>query len=229
MFQLEEVFPQADDQVARSISTLLTTVSANLAESRGGHVPDEVVETIIHEKYTSVDAVRSTFKDTAHRFVVRDREHGLVGTILVSKEPNVVLAYNSSCLNADANALDMKAARGCHSVFNLAVRPDQRRRGVARFIFEQLFSAPRRHFSGKGIWVRSEPHEHDVYMRLGFNHISECDQFFPDGVYLPAGIGSPVEFNQKYACTCPRDATSREMWKTKKFKYAVFVRHFDVA
>jgi len=42
----------ANDDSVRQVSNLLTDVSSDLAVSRGGHVPNDVVSNIIHKQYT---------------------------------------------------------------------------------------------------------------------------------------------------------------------------------
>jgi hypothetical protein len=68
--------PNDDADLAGRISALLTETSTRLMESRGGHVPDEVVTQIVHPTYTSPEAVRTTFAKVGHRFVACTPELG---------------------------------------------------------------------------------------------------------------------------------------------------------
>src|SRR5215510_15269025 len=110
----------ANDDTVRQVSSLLTDVSSDLAISRGGHVPDDVVSNIIHKQYTTVEAVQQTFAETGVRFAAFDKDGRMVGTLLVSKQPNFILARDSKRLNFTCDGEEFPA--NLHSTFNLAVR-----------------------------------------------------------------------------------------------------------
>jgi GNAT superfamily N-acetyltransferase len=220
-----EIVNPADDRIAQQISKILTEVSSDLAFSRGGHVPDEIVANIIHKKYTTMQAVQQTFAHTAVRFSVFDEKGEMIATALVSKSPGMMLARDSENLNFLCDGTDFPL--GLHSTFNLAVRKQYRRHGVARKIFQAIENDHRHLFSGSGLISRAEPPEHGFYQRLGFRHQPAYDVFFEPGVVLPPGFATVREFNEKYDCACEKEPARRDRMGSQKLKYAIFVKPFE--
>src|SRR5258708_5189698 len=131
-----DIINPANDDIAHQISNLLTDVSSDLAVSRGGHVPDDVVSNIIHKQYTTMEAVQQTFAETGIRFAAFDEDKRIIATLLVSKNPSFILAKDSNRLNFTCDGEEFPA--NLHSTFNLAVRHEHRRRGIARMLFETV-------------------------------------------------------------------------------------------
>lgn len=207
-FSLTIVEPDVDDSIARSVSALLTDSSADLMESRGGHVPDQVVTTIIHRAYTSLESVTQTFARFGHRFAVLGPSRELVATALVSCQPDVVLGLSGH--EPIGPAMPGRHPQGYHSIFNLAVARQWRRKGIARTMLQQIATHHRHLFTGLGWWARSEPPDHDVYVRLGFVHQVDYDSFF-DGTLTPSRQFRDVaSFNRHYACDCKRRPLTSE-------------------
>ncbi len=217
----------ANDDSVRQVSRLLTDVSSDLAVSRGGHVPDDVVSNIIHTQYTTVEAVQQTFAETGVRFAAFDKDGRMVGTLLVSKQPNFILARDSNRLNFTCDGEEFPA--NLHSTFNLAVRPEHRRRGIARLLFETVTKDYRHLFGGHGLLSRAEPTEHECYARLGFQHVPQYDVFFEPGVELPPGFATVQDFNEYYSCACTKEPRRSEKIKTHKLKYMIFTKPFALA
>jgi len=66
--------PQSEPEMAANISDLLTKSTEDFKESKGGHVPDALVDEVIHQVYTSLDSIINTFADTAYRFVLTSKK-----------------------------------------------------------------------------------------------------------------------------------------------------------
>lgn len=203
------------------VSELLTRTSADLMESRGGHVPDRVVRNTIHRVYTSPESVARTFAEAGHRFVVRTPGGELVSTILISRSPEVVLGQSGAQPVGPAS-LDIDPS-GFHSIFNFAVARNWRGRGIARALLADVGGEHRSLFAGCGIWARSEPPDHDVYRRLGFVHDTQRDRFF-DADVIPSAVFQDVKaFNERFRCTCSREELP-ERWMQAKLKYFAFTQ-----
>lgn len=191
-----------DERMARRVSALLTESSADLMESRGGHVPDQVVSTIIHHVYTSLESVTHTFANVGHRFAVLGPAQELVATVLVSCEQDVVLGAAGH--EPVGRAMPGKHPQGYHSIFNLAVARKWRRQGIARAMLRHIAVQHHHLFRGIGWWARSEPPDHDTYIRLGFVHETEYDSYI-DGIVMPSRrFSDAATFNSLYSCECRR-------------------------
>ncbi|HEX4952687.1 MAG TPA: GNAT family N-acetyltransferase [Thermoanaerobaculia bacterium] len=193
-------------------------------ESRGGHVPDSIVREVIHRLYTSTDSVATTFAGHGFRFVVGSSEGAIVATVLVSKEPDVVLGYCST--SPIGRAVKGQHPLGLHSIFNLAVAPAWRRRGIARALLDDVELHFRSYFTGVGWWVRSEPPDHDIYLRLGFVHEPSYDGFLMSGVSPSAVFDSVGEYNARYWCNCLENRGRRSCSPVAKVKHWAFTRMF---
>jgi GNAT superfamily N-acetyltransferase len=214
--------------MVHQISRLLTRCSADFKESRGGHVPDCVVDNIIHRLYTSPSSVRCTFASSAHRFVILSPIDGtLLGTVLIAKSPQTVLVLDSQHLNVACTDHPCVAPPGLHHAFNLAVEKEWRGQGLATTLLRKIATDYRDYFSGKGIWLRAEPPMHDGMLRLGLTHQPAFDQFFASDAILSGGTVDPWEFNRKFLCKCRHDATRIRLMRTLKYKYGVFTIEFD--
>ncbi len=221
-YSLRLVQPSEDLLTANKLAQFLTDISSDLAVSRGGHVPDEIVRGIIQERYTTVDSVL-TFSSAAYRFILFDGGGDIAATILVAKHPGIVLAKDSKNLISPS---DSSALSPYHCLFNLAVRRDLRRRGLARELLDRIESEFRTLLSGIGLWIRGEPPDHDIFIALNFSHRTECDGFFDDQLPVTPGFASLQDFNAKYDCGCPKASEQLGYLLTKKYKYGVFVRAF---
>ena len=69
-FRLRLIEPTKDLLVASKVSNLLMATSSDLAISRGGHVPDDIVTNIIQRNYTTLESVVRTFSDTGYRGLI---------------------------------------------------------------------------------------------------------------------------------------------------------------
>lgn len=194
--------------LARSISALLTRSSADLMESRGGHVPDQVVTNIIHRHYTSIESVVETFAAVGHRFVVASPSGELVATVLVSSSPDIVLGSSASQPVGQSKP-DLDPS-GYHSIFNMAVAHPWRRLGIASAMLQHVAKHHRRLFSGNGWWARAEPPDHDLYLSLGFTHSFEHDSYFNEPVTPSARFDDIAAFNQQYICGCSRPSRGHD-------------------
>lgn len=218
---LRRVDPNNEGKIAEDISRLLIAASTNLMESNGGHVPDEVVCKIVHPIYASRSSVETTFAGFGHRFVVHTSEGIVVSTVLISGAPDIVLGFSGN--EPVGTAREGLHPRGYHSIFNLAVAQGWRRKGIARAMFSEIALQYRLLFEGRGWWVRSEPPDHDVYLRLGFRHDTAHDGFV-EGKPMPSAIFADAgSFNEKYWCKCCRSGPS-EPPKSRKLRYWAFTQ-----
>lgn len=216
-----------EDEMVVRVSKLLTDSSEDFKESRGGHVPDVFVDTIIHRLYTSVESVKYTFAKSGLRIIMVDRTTGeLIGTILLAKLPNHILVQDSNNINVALSTNSAIAPPNHHHAFNLAVNKRYRNQGMAKTLISQVTESYRIHFSGDGLWLRAEPPMHDQIIKLGFIHQPQYDQFFEAGVTLPKDISSVWEFNKIYACYCPSEVRRNTLMKMRKYKYGVFTYKF---
>ncbi len=222
-FRLRLIEPSEDPVTAMKVSELLMAASSDLAVSRGGHVPDEIVANLIQQKYTTPGSVAKTFANAGYRFVLLDEADDIAATVLVAKSPEILLAKNSEELTSLS---DSTCPPGYHCLFNLAVRKDLRRKGLARELLGSIEGCFRKLLRGTGYWIRAEPPDHDIFIRLGFDHWTAFDGFFDGPVSIPPGFGSVAEFNACYVCGCPRSPAQKEHLRTRKYKYGAFVRGF---
>jgi GNAT superfamily N-acetyltransferase len=199
---LVRVEPTTDSDVAVRISNLLVAVSSDLMESRGGHIPDALVRQTIHPIYASIDSVRTTFAKAGYRFVAISARGELAATVLVSREPDVVLGFSG---NKPIGTTTAGAhPQGFHSIFNLAVAKVWRRRGVARAMLTEIATGHRSLFRGRGWWARSEPPDHNFYLKLGFAHETQHDGFVEGVPVASAVFPNPSAFNRAFWCACSR-------------------------
>jgi len=234
MIATEDLFvrpvePQAESETetAVKISTLLTQSTEDFKESRGGHVPDVLVNEVIHKVYTSLDSITNTFAETAHRFVlVSQKDDELYGTILIAKSTDIVLVKNSKCLNVPVGENSGGTPRQYHSVINFATKKEYRLNGLAKMMLKEISRNHRDLFAGKGLWIRGEPPLHDAIIGVGFQHRTEYDQFCHAGAQLPPSTSSVWDFNKKYLCSCRRAEKQMEIMKTQKYKYGIFTIDF---
>ena len=221
-FILRLVDPSRDLLTASKLAQFLTDISSDLAFSCGGHVPDQVVLDIIQKKYTTLDSVLA-FSPAAHRFILFDECGEIAATVLAAKSTDVILAKDSGNL---VSSSDSSAPSNYHCLFNLAVRRDLRRRGLARQLLDRIEDEYRALLPGSGLWIRGEPPDHDVFIALNFSHQTEYDGFFDDPLVVTPGFSGIQEFNEKYRCGCARRPEQLAQFLRRKYKYGVFVRDF---
>jgi GNAT superfamily N-acetyltransferase len=220
---LSKVEPSGNADIAIRISCLLTAVSTELMESKGGHIPDEVVRRSVHAIYTSRRSVENTFSQVGHRFIVCTADGDLVSTALISRAPDVVLGF---CGQEPVHAsVEGVHPEGFHSIFNLAVATAWRRQGIARAMLTEIAERYRSLFHGRGWWVRSEPPDHNFYVKLGFIHDTAHDGFV-EGIPSPSILFPDTpSFNEAYWCRCPR-YQSTEPTRTSKLRYWAFLQNW---
>jgi hypothetical protein len=220
------VNPRTDLEMAAKISSLLTECSNDFKETKGGHVPDIIVDEIIHRLYTSLESVRNTFVDTGYRFVMTDKNDELYGTILIAKSPNYILVQNSKNINLKLERNSAFAPANHHHAFNLAFKRNFRGQGIAKAFIAQIIDNYNSYFSGEGLWLRAEPPMHNTILKLGFIHKPQYDQFFEEGLNLPQNVTSVWEFNKKYICSCPTSVQNMDLFRKRKYKYGLFTYSF---
>lgn len=224
-YQLVLLDPSSDDHLVAQVSRLLMSASDDLQESVGGHVPDFVVKNIIQKTYTSHASIKSTFATTGFRFCLLDSESQTIATVLVAKIIDFLLVQDSSHLNVIVEP-NTYAPKGFHHIFNLAVEKKFRKQGFARLLLDKIEEQYGHLLLGQGLWMRGEPPDHAALTALGFQHESEYDVFFDEGVVLPRDMSSPLEFNRQFDCQCSREDKVQRFWATRKLKYGVFTRKF---
>jgi GNAT superfamily N-acetyltransferase len=220
------VDPARDADYVTVVADLLHDCANDLKESHGGHVPDAVVEGVIQRTYTTPASIRETFASTAWRFCAVDAGGTVLGTVLVAKEPGMLLVEDSANLNIPVEPTTLRSKR-LHHIFNLAVVKQHRRQGVARRLISSISTEFRSLLPGTGFLARCEPPEHTVYMRFGFTHLPEYDVFLPEGVLLPTQFRSAAEYNASFSCACVIDARAGSLLASRKLKLRTFVKDFD--
>lgn len=232
MIATEDLFvrlvkPKAELETAAKISALLTQSTEDFKESRGGHVPDALVDEVIHKIYTSLDSIMNTFADTAYRFVLASQnDDDLYATILIAKSTDIVLVKNSKCLNVPVSENSDATPRHYHSVINFATKKQYRLNGLAKMMLKEISRNHRDLFAGRGLWIRGEPPLHNAITGIGFEHRTEYDQFCHAGAQLPQGLSNVWDFNKKYLCGCRRAEKQMEIMKAQKYKYGIFTIDF---
>lgn len=208
-----KLWDKKDKAMAKKISSLIVQSVTAFKETLGGHVPDYFVEQHIHKLYASIESVTTTFQPYGHRFVMVEGQE-LLGTILVSREPDLAFIVDSKHINIIITPGMHVAPVGYHWIINYVVAPRLRKNGLARYILEEVL-AQKHLWSGRGFGAKVEPPLHNVFERLGFRHLPEYDTFFEEGVSLPLGTDAPLEFNVRYQCRCEGLAN---LYKTRKIK-----------
>lgn len=215
-----------DLKKAKQISKILTEVTSDFCASKGGHVPDDIVRDVIHKKYTSLNSIQKTFRETGYRFMLMDGDI-IVGTVLIAKKPHTILVVDSENLNVNRDEFLNVCPPGYHHVFNLAIKKTYQRRGYGTLILKEIFKKFLHLFEGKGIWLRSDPPLHDIYIKMGFSHKTEWDKFLPINADIPEGFNSVREFNDKFLCSCQRDKQQELLAQDHRYKYSVFTYDFN--
>jgi len=209
------------------ISALLTESTEDFKESKGGHVPDALVDEVIHQVYTSITSITTTFADTAERLVLTSKkDNDLYGTILIAKSTEIILVKNSKCLNMRFGENGDVAPPNYHSVINFATKKEYRLNGFAKKILKEVSGKYRDLFEGKGLWIRGEPPLHDAIIGIGFTHRIEYDQFCHEGAQLSMGTSNVWDFNRKYLCDCKGAEKQIDLMKKQKYKYGIFTVDF---
>lgn len=227
--QFVEIDPQSDVSLCEQIHILLTACASDLAEGEGGHVPDRIVRERILRFYTSRESILRCSTIVAVRFAVLNEAGRVVGTVLVSRRPGIILPEDTHGAHSAAERLKRvldQTLGGMHSVFNFAVQHSLRYHGIARFIVESIVHIREALFNGRGLYIRSEPPDHTVWTRLEFTHFPVHDEFFESDVDLPVGVVLSLEFNRQFQCVCPKPSWWEEHWENRKHKYSAFLRFF---
>ncbi len=208
----------------KELADLITESTMDYKCSRGGHIPDWVVDDVMHKKLSTVKTIGETFKDTTYRFGLFDGEL-LVATILVTKlKDHLVIADNSETMNAELKDFPHYAPFGYHNAGQFVTRKGFRGRGYAKRLLESLPKEFGHLFAGsKGLSMRADPPYHDAYIRLGLIHLTAYDRFLGKSKNLPDSFKSVEEFNEKYLCNCERALGQVEISKEQRIKYNMFV------
>lgn len=217
----------SDYYLAEQISDLLVSCATMLSEGNGGHVPDRIVTDRILKYYTTVESILKLRKEIASRFVLVRKQH-LLATALVGNSSGVLMPEDTHGSHEIVSTLNQSRAlsREFYSIFNIAVDRNNRRLGLARTLINCIFDQYRLKSSGEGLYIRSEPPEHDIWVNLGFNHVCELDDFF-EGAILPSNkFESYISYNQQFTCQCRKTIIWEQNFTKKKLKYFGFVKKF---
>ena len=212
------------EDLTREISNLLIACATDLAESKGGHVPDEVVQNRILKYYTTVDSIKKVAVANTSRFVL-SHDSNIVGTVLVANTPGVLMPEYTHGSHTVAGLLANEWTRNKHSIFNLAVNKKYRRNKLAWIILDGIAEQRVGLLTGDGFYLRSEPPEHDIWIHLGFSHIRQLDEYLEHPIVTPASADL-TRFNAKYRCNCFY-ADERFNNPATKIKYFGFIRQFS--
>lgn len=221
------IIDPSDTTIASQVSELLIGATDKFRASIGGHVPDEVVLGSIHKNYVSLFAIQQTFKDTGYRFALVDRKGLVLATALVAKEPDQILVVDGKNINVLRQEFQNVCPAGYHNVLNFVVKNEYQKNGLGKELLKSLLTDYRELFSGKGLWLRSDPPNHNAYQKMGFIHETRYDKFLPEDAILPINCKSVEDFNKKYLCTCERPYDQLVLSKTCRYKYSVFIYDFE--
>lgn len=211
----------------REISEILNNVTEKFKASKGGHVPDEVVENIIHKYYTSIDSIQNTFSKTGYRFVLVNPDlNEILGTVLISIDTQNIFVVDSCNINVSTKDYKNICPENYHNIFNLAIKSEYQNKGLAAIFINQILDKWGYLFTGKGFWLRSDPPLHNIYKKLGFVHKTKWDKFLPEDAILPFGFNSVLDFNNKFLCDCLRPSQQLDLIKKSRYKYCVFTYDF---
>lgn len=217
---------KTERKLVEELAEMITESTHDYKVSRGGHIPDWVVDNIMHKKFSTVRTISEIFGDTVYRFGLFD-EGRLVSTIMVTKEKDLLtIADNSDDFNVRAQDFPHYAPQDYHNAGQFVTRKGFRNKGYAQRLIDSIFSEFRQLFNGTGISMRADPPFHDAYLKLGFRHITKYDCFLSPTSQMPQNFGSTEEFNRKYLCGCSRTQEQLMMAKNQRIKYYIFIRDF---
>lgn len=192
--------------------------------SRGWHVPDNVVDTIIRKKFISPDVIER-FKEFWIRFALRVNGV-LLWSVLVANKIDQLFIIDADTMRVPLSEHPDYSPPGYHNVINYLVHPDSRGRWVGRGLVQGLHN--NRHlFQGKGISYRSEPPSFPAYLKMWGVHLPEYDKFssHPDSP-IPPGFLSNKDFNDRYVPEATKlHPDHRDKIDTHRYKYALLVNN----
>jgi FAD/FMN-containing dehydrogenase len=218
--------------VAEGVSRLLMRSIQDARSSRGGHLPDWLVEDI-QRNYISPEKVRSLWARTGYRFgVVHGKE--LIGTIHIARDPSIILTVDRHRLNVPASDYPGFKPAHHHHIVNISVKHELRRARVGTAMVDGIVQHFRHRFEGAGLWVRADPPWHAGLVGLGFAHDPSNDVFLPAEVERTSGLPH-ADFNALHACDCPLPVEMTDHARAmrtraraeKKLQYVSFTRAFE--
>lgn len=225
LLELGIVDPDAPG-VAEAISRLLFRSIEDARATRGGHLPDWLVEDI-KRNYIAPGRVRSLWAPYGHRFALA-RDGEIVATVHITREHDTIFTIDRHTQNVSAGAHPGFKPEGYHHVVNLSVRHELRRARLATAMFDGIVAHFRHLFDGVGLWVRADPPWHPGLSGLGFVHDPSRDRFLGPEVERTRGLPHAA-FNQEHACDCPGGTAAREQaMREQKLQYLSFTRDFAV-
>lgn len=218
--------------VSIAISRLLFRSIGDARASRGGHLPEWLVDDV-ERNYISPEKVATLWAEKGHRFVVVLGEE-IVATAHVTKRHDTIFTIDRVLSNVSAKEHPGFKPDGFHHLVNLSVKHELRRARIAMRMIDGIASSFRDRFDGVGLWVRGDPPWHTGLAGLGFDHDPSMDIFLPAEAETTAGIPH-AELNRRYACECvasapqkPERIAARERdMEDKKLQYVSFTRRFD--
>ena len=201
------VNPSIDDDVTDQIYNMLDDASSRLAESAGGHVPDQIVMSIIKNLYTSWESIMYTFSQTAHRVCLLDGTK-VISAILIAHSPKRSVVIDSRNINAYYE--DMMHMN-LHQIFNFTTRYELRGKGFGGRLINWIRKNPRALcLDGAGLWTFVEPPDFHLYKKLGFHHDGAFDRYltiestdnsvFNEKYMSGAGLELPNDTNKRLKC-----------------------------
>ncbi|HEU4410257.1 MAG TPA: FAD-binding protein [Polyangiaceae bacterium] len=220
--------------VAEAIAGLLVRSIGDARASRGGHLPDWLVDDV-ERNYISPAKVRSLWAPTGHRFgLLRGGE--LVATVHVARAHDTIFTIDRVRINVSARAHPGFKPERYHHVVNLSVKHELRRARLATAMLDGVVAHFRGLFDGEGLWVRADPPWHAGLAGLGFAHDPSLDVFLPAEAERTAGLPHAA-FNALHACDCAPPAPARpealagraRAMREQKLQYVSFSRAFEPA
>lgn len=218
--------------VSAAVSRLLFRSIADARETRGGHLPEWLVDDI-ERNYIAPEKVETLWAGAGHRFVVVHDDE-IVGTVHVAREHDTILTVDRVRINVSSKDYPGFKPEGFHHVVNLSVKHELRRARIGMRMIDGIVASFRQLFDGVGLWVRGDPPWHVGLVGLGFEHDPSMDIFLPAGVARTAGLPH-ADFNRLHACDCttaspyrPENVARRPRdMQEKKLQYVSFTRSFD--
>lgn len=191
--------------------------SERLKVSRGGHLPDGVVQEYVQRRYTSIESICETFVETGLRLCLLAPTGELLSTVLVSKSPTVALVVDSERINVPTSEIGLPDFR--HQIFNFTTAYDRRRFGFGRQLIEWLLTNPARlSLCGIGVWTYVEPPDFYLYQRLEFTHVRKHD------MYLVLPGTDNTAYNRRFF---PPDIPQPDVPQDRKLKCFFMVREWS--
>jgi FAD/FMN-containing dehydrogenase len=220
--------------VAEGISRLLVRSIQDARATRGGHLPDWLVDDV-ERNYISPGKVRTLWASTGHRFAALYGGE-IIGTIHVARDHDTILTIDRHRNNVSSRDYPGFKPDRHHHVVNISVKHELRRARLGTAMVDGIVEHFRALFDGDGLWVRADPPWHAGLVGLGFVHDPSMDIFLPPEVERTAGLPH-AEFNRLYACDCRHPSPARpdalgeraHAMAEKKLQYVSFTRPFEPA